>query len=205
MRSCTFPTAARSFQARTPGTQLARLHTPHPARAQKGVALVISLVLLVAMTILGVATLSGTRLNEKISSNAQQKSIAFEVAESAIASVWNKEYLSKAITSDPANIGNNPVAITSPDGDTELSNGYDQLNGGKGVDIDGTLTVQYCGEIAPVGSDLNADESATQFVFKLIDVNSVVQVANTSTRADHVQRGAATSAKTGRTGSCPKP
>jgi type IV pilus assembly protein PilX len=172
---------------------------------QQGVALVISLVLLVAMTILGVATLSGTRLNEKRTSNAQQKSIAFEVAESAIASVWNKEYLSKAVTSDPNNGGNDPVAIMTPKSDTGLEDDFDQLTDGRGVDIDGTLTVQYCGEIAPVGSDLNADESATQFVFMLIDVNSVTRVENTSTVADHVQRGAATSAKTNRTGNCPAP
>lgn len=174
-----------------------------PARSERGVALVVSLVLLVAMTILGVATLSGTRLNEKRTSNAQQKAIAFEVAESGIASVWDKEYLSKAVTSNPDNNGNDPVAITAPDADTGLDTAYDQMTNGKGINIDGTLTVQYCGEVAPIGSDLNADESSTQFVYMLIDVNSVAEVANTNTRADHVQRGAATSAKTNRTGNCP--
>ncbi|MFK7852615.1 MAG: PilX N-terminal domain-containing pilus assembly protein [Granulosicoccus sp.] len=179
---------------------------PLPHARQRGVALVVSLVLLVAMTILGVATLSGTRLNEKITSNAQQKAIAFEVAESAIASVWNKEYLSQAIISNASDVGNDPAAIQSADADTGYSTDYDEFNYGKKVfDIDGTLTVQYCGEVAPVGSDLNADQSATQFVFMLIDVNSVAEVANSATRADHLQRGAATSAKTGRTGNCPNP
>jgi hypothetical protein len=174
--------------------------------SQRGVALVVSLVLLVAMTILGVATLSGTRLNEKITSNAQQKAIAFEVAESAIASVWDKAYLSKAVTSNFSDDGNDPAPILSLDSDTGFSSDYDQDNNGKKiVDIDGTLTVQYCGEVAPVGSDLNADQSAAQFVFMLIDVNSVAEVANSATRANHIQRGAATSAKTGRTGNCPKP
>lgn len=170
---------------------------------QRGVALVISLVLLVAMTILGVATLSGTRLNEKITSNAQQKAIAFEVAESAIASVWNSEYLSLAITSNTSDVGNDPAPIQSQDSDVGFSSDYDQEKNGKTVvDIDGTLTVQFCGEVTPVGSDLNADQSTTQFVFLLIDVNSVAEVANTATRADHLQRGAVTSAKTGRTGNC---
>ena len=179
---------------------------PVSFQSQQGVALVISLVLLVAMTILGVATLSGTRLNEKITSNAQQKAIAFEVAESAIASVWNKEYLSKAITSNASDVGDDPAPIQSPDADIGFNSNYDQLKDGKKVvDVDGTLTVQYCGEVTPVGSDLNADQSATQFVFMLIDVNSVAEVANTATRADHIQRGAATSAKTGRTGNCRKP
>jgi len=177
----------------------------YPRRSERGVALVISLVLLVAMTILGVATLSSTRLNEKITSNAQQKSIAFEVAESAIASVWDKGYLTNALTSGPADSANNPVAVQAPDADTGLAVDFDVKNGSGNtvVDVEGELTVQYCGETAPIGSDLNADESVTTFVYQLIDVNSVVQIANTNTRSDHVQRGAATSAKTGRTGNCP--
>ncbi|MGQ7845566.1 PilX N-terminal domain-containing pilus assembly protein [Granulosicoccus sp. 3-233] len=176
-----------------------------PLKQEKGVALVVSLVLLIAMTILGVATLSGTRLNEKRTSNAQQKAIAFEVAESAIASVWDVGYLNVALTSDATDSGDDPAAIVSPDEDTELTNAFDQLTDGKGVNIDGELSVQYCGETAPVASDLSADLSATQLVFLLVDVNSQVQVANTSTRSDHVQRGAVTSVKTNRTGNCPAP
>ncbi len=176
-----------------------------PANRQRGVALVISLVLLVTMTILGVATLSGTRLNEKRTANAQQKSIAFEVAESAIASVWNKAYLSTAVTSNIADSGNDPAAVTSAASDTGILDDFDQVHDGKGVNIEGTLSVQYCGETVPMGSSQSADESEMQMVFMLIDVNSVAQVANTSTRADHVQRGAVTSVKTNRTGNCPAP
>ncbi len=176
-----------------------------PAHRQQGVALVISLVLLVTLTILGVATLSGTRLNEKRTANAQQKSIAFEVAESAIASVWNKAYLTKAVTSNAADSGNDPGVVMSADADTGLLDDFDQLQDGKGVDIKGTLSVQYCGETVPMGSSQSADESDVQLVFMLIDVNSVAQVEKTSTRADHLQRGAVTSVKTNRTGNCPAP
>ncbi len=175
------------------------------AHRQQGVALVISLVLLVTMTILGVATLSGTRLNEKRTANAQQKSIAFEVAESAIAAVWDTGYLNTAVTSDAADIGDDPAAIMSADADTGIISGFDQLTDGNGVNIEGTLSVQYCGETVPMGSSQSADESDVQMVFMLIDVNSVAQVANTSTRADHVQRGAVTSVKTNRSGNCPAP
>ncbi|ASJ76556.1 pilus assembly PilX family protein [Granulosicoccus antarcticus] len=180
----------------------ARCQTPG---RQQGVALVISLVLLVTMTILGVATLSGTRLNEKRTANAQQKSIAFEVAESGISSVWSKAYLTGAVTSDAADKGDDPAAIFSDDADTGLIGDFDQLSDGKGVNIEGTVSVQYCGETTNVGSDLSADESDVQLIFMLIDVNSVARVANSSTRADHVQRGAVTSVKTSRTGNCPAP
>lgn len=176
-----------------------------PSHHQQGVALVISLVLLVTMTILGVATLSGTRLNEKRIANAQQKSITFEVAESAIASVWDYPYLTSAITSNTAGTGDDPAAVMSVDADTGTLTDFDQLHDGKGVNIEGTLSVQYCGETVPMGSNQSADESDVQLVFMLIDVNSIAQVANTSTRADHVQRGAVTSVKTNRSGNCPAP
>lgn len=176
-----------------------------PMHRQQGVALVISLVLLVTMTILGIATLTGTRLNEKRTANAQQKSIAFEVAESGIAAVWGIPYLTTAITSDGAGTGDNPGAITSAETDTGMNSDFNQAVDGNGVIIDGTLTVQYCGETVPMGSSMSADESRMQLVYLLIDVNSVAQVADTSTRADHVQRGAITSVKTNRTGNCPAP
>lgn len=171
-------------------------------RKQTGVALAISLVLLLAMTVLGIATFSATGLNEKITSNAQQKAIAFEVAESAIESVWDKSYLVGLLTSDSSNTGNDPAPVPSPDSDTGIANDYDMLTAGRGVNVEGLVTVQYCGEVAPVGSDLNADQSAITFVYKLMDVNSVVRIGNSSTVADHVQRGAATAARTNRSGAC---
>ena len=176
-----------------------------PAHREQGVALVISLVLLVTMTILGVTTLSGTRLNEKRIANAQQKSIAFEVAESAIASVWDRTSLTTAITSDSADGGDDPGAVLSADSDTGLNTDFNHLHDGKGMAVEGELSVQYCGETIPMGSSQSADESDVQLVFMLIDVNSVARIANTSTRADHVQRGAVTSVKTNRTGNCPAP
>ncbi len=176
-----------------------------PAHRQQGVALVISLVLLVTMTILGVATLSGTRLNEKRTANAQQKSIAFEVAESGIAAVWDIPYLTSVVTSDGADSGDDPRAVMSAEADTGLDSDFNQAVDGNGVIIDGTLSVQYCGETVPMGSSQSADESRMQMVYMLIDINSVARVPNTSTQADHVQRGAITSVKTNRTGNCPAP
>lgn len=183
----------------------ARAACHRPLHREQGVALVVSLVLLVAMTILGVATLSSTRLNEKRTSNAQQKSIAFEVAESAIASVWDINYLKGAVISNPSMSGDDPAPVIAPDADTGIEGDYDQISNGKGVDVEGAVSVQYCGEVAPVGSDLSADESGTQIAFMLIDVNSVARIGNTGTRADHVQRASVTSTKTNRSGNCPAP
>jgi type IV pilus assembly protein PilX len=171
--------------------------------SQQGAVLVISLVLLVTMTVLGIATLTGTRLNEKITSNSQQKSIAFEVAESAIRAVWDVEYLRTRITSDPDNAGDNPIAVVSPEADSGVATGFDQTDGtGKGSDLSGLLTVQYCGEVAPIGSGLNEDQSTTQLASILVDVNSVANIANSSTTSDHLQRLGITTLRTQRTGNC---
>ncbi len=169
---------------------------------QEGVALVVSLVLLVAVTILGVTTLSGTRLNQKITSNAQNKAIAFEVAESGIAAVWRQDYLMAAI-SDSSNALNDPAPLPSPEADTGLNNDFDFDNSDGRTDIQGELTVQYCGEGQPVGSSLNADKSNPGTVAVLIDVNSKTSLSNSATRADHVQRAAISAPSTGRTGACP--
>lgn len=187
--------------------RIRRLATP---QRQSGVALAISLVLLVAMTILGVATLSSTRLNERITSNAQQKSLAFEVAESAINSVWTVNDMMTSIDAIPTSSYNNPAAISDAALDSALSQDYDQNSsrsgGGKSVDLDATVTVQYCGESAlPEGTTLSADESEIQMTGLLFDVNGVATITNSSTRADHLQRGAIIKPKTGRTGACVTP
>lgn len=170
--------------------------------AQQGVALVVSLVLLVAMTIMGVATLSGTRLNEMIASNSQQKSIVFEAAESAIESVSAYDVLYAAITADEDDAGDNPKVVELDESKTKLQTRYDLLKDGKGIDISGKLKVQFCGEVAPTGTNLSAEMGGNQISAVLVDVNSVVGIANSSASADHLRRVSFLTPQTGRTGNC---
>jgi type IV pilus assembly protein PilX len=51
---------------------------------QSGIALVIALVLLLAITLVGLASIRGTTLQEKMSSNLQDRDIAFQAAEAAL-------------------------------------------------------------------------------------------------------------------------
>ena len=180
----------------------------HAARgAQRGIALAISLVLLVAMTVVGIATLSGTRLNEKITANAQQKSVAFEVAESAIDTVWSGEAIVASIAEIPAEDFDEPPAIPPADAAAELSTSFDQrLGAHESVDIAGSVTIRYCGESPlPEGTGLNADESAVRLVGTLFDVDAVATIAGSATRSEHVQRGSLTRPATGRRGGCTVP
>jgi len=151
---------------------------------QEGLALAVSLMLLVAMTIVGIATMKGTRLNEKISSNAQQKAISFEAAESSIATA---DYVVPLVDA------------------AELD--FNQSNQkGVSVEVAASVTVQYCGETdLPTGSSLSADESKLQMAGIMFDVNGRANISGSKAESDHVQRGYVVRPKTGRTGNCSVP
>ena len=53
-------------------------------RRQRGVALVVSLILLLVATIVGLAASRGTLLQERMSANSYDRSLAFQRAESAL-------------------------------------------------------------------------------------------------------------------------
>ena len=57
--------------------------TPSPL-AQTGAALVVSLIILLVMTVIGVSAMKTTVLEEKMAANARQRQIAFQAAEAAL-------------------------------------------------------------------------------------------------------------------------
>lgn len=59
------------------------VRTP-PNRHQRGVALVVVLILLLIMTLLGLASLRGTLLEQRMSANLFDRSLAFQAAEAAL-------------------------------------------------------------------------------------------------------------------------
>jgi type IV pilus assembly protein PilX len=59
-------------------------HTLRPPRAQQGIALVVALILLVIITLVGLAAVSGTIMQNKMASNQYDRQIAFQSAESTL-------------------------------------------------------------------------------------------------------------------------
>jgi type IV pilus assembly protein PilX len=57
---------------------------PAHARSQRGVALVVVLILLLITTLLGLASLRGTLLEERMSANLYDRGLAFQAAEAAL-------------------------------------------------------------------------------------------------------------------------
>lgn len=58
---------------------------PNLPRRQQGIVLVVGLIFLLVMTIIGVTSLSTTRLQEQMAGNMQQKTLAFQTSEAAVA------------------------------------------------------------------------------------------------------------------------
>lgn len=62
----------------------AQTNPPYSAVRQRGAALIVSLLILLVMTILGVASMQTTVLEEKMASNARDKQLSFQAAEAAL-------------------------------------------------------------------------------------------------------------------------
>ena len=59
------------------------MHTTH-FKSQSGAALVVSLLILLVMTVIGISSMQTTNLQEKMASNTREREQAFEAAESAL-------------------------------------------------------------------------------------------------------------------------
>ncbi len=59
-------------------------HNSHPTRAQTGSALIVSLLILLVMTLIGVTAMSSSNLEEKMAGNSRDKMLAFQAAEAAL-------------------------------------------------------------------------------------------------------------------------
>ncbi|HEU5338836.1 MAG TPA: PilX N-terminal domain-containing pilus assembly protein [Sulfuricaulis sp.] len=86
---------------------------PH---SQQGVALVMSLVFLLLLTMLGVTALSTTSLEEKMAANSKERNTSFQAAESAlvVAEAWINAQINKPIFPDNAKGLYLPNTCTSP-------------------------------------------------------------------------------------------
>jgi len=183
-----------------------RLETPTLKQRQHGAALAISLILLVAMTILGVSALNSSRLSERVSSNAQQKAITFETAESVLMDVSSAaDYRQKLEASRTSLIEPDPVLMNAET--VGLNTLLDQFGSGGAstVDVDAVLTIQFCGEGIVNGTELSSTLDQATLIGYLYDVNSVASISNSNASSDHVMRQAVAGLKVDSIGKCVLP
>jgi Tfp pilus assembly protein PilX len=65
-------------------------HTQQQKHSQNGAVLVMALVLLTVMTLIGVASMTGSSMQMRVASNMQQHNIAFQAAQSRVQYILNQ-------------------------------------------------------------------------------------------------------------------
>ena len=145
---------------------------------QKGVTLVIGLLMLLVITIVGVTAMSGTTSNERMTSNHQFQSLSFQAAESAIHDSFNVPSVAPALLD--ANWTTSPPAINY---NVDLHSG----NTGA-VGVAAQANIQFCGEISPPQSDITSSPSGNPR-YQVYDIRGSGDVAQLGSMETHMRRG----------------
>jgi type IV pilus assembly protein PilX len=136
------------------------------SQREQGAALIVGLLLLLVMTIIGIAAMRGTTLQERMSANNQQQMITFQSAEAAINSVWGKVIQ----PAQPSVV--NPLITANTTGPVTTS-----VITGNGTTTTAVLTKREV--------DLNCNGGGTCTYYEITGSSSQ---ANTNTSETHVQR-----------------
>lgn len=137
--------------------------TMHRKRKQRGAVLAISLIILFLLSILGLAVMKTSSLEEKMAANTLHYDIAFQAAET----------VSQNAISDPQNLSN---AYNSADHTVEVPFSNPQL-----PHITANSVVSFVGPATPAGTSLNSGSGGlTNFLYIANSTGSIEQ-ANTST------------------------
>lgn len=157
-------------------------------------ALIIGLMLLLVITLLGIASMRGSTIQERMSANNQQQTITFQGAESAIRAVMDEL---RAITPPPAGVtqsllitalNNGPtptstqLAATQRTADTTSQyGGSTQSNG-----TTNTATLTYTNTSISSGSSMGIGSSGTVLNYNFV-INSTSTQTNTNASSTHQQ------------------
>ncbi|MBN1238036.1 MAG: hypothetical protein JXB36_06015 [Gammaproteobacteria bacterium] len=99
-----------------------------PLRRQRGAALMVSLVLLLIMTLLGVTSMRTTTLQERMAGNLRDNNLAFQAAEAALR---EGEDVLEAATVPPFNDANGLLQMRSGAGQPSFWNAFDWAADGR--------------------------------------------------------------------------
>jgi len=147
--------------------QYKRNHSMTLVNRQQGAVLVVSLMLLLVMTLLSIASMSTSVMQEKMAANAQNTNRTFQAAESAV-----DAEVSSILGGNSTNLN---LAMTSTTGQGAVI----AINMGTSY-ATATTQIEYLGQIiATGGGSMNADESSTILSghrFELVGTGSIAAV-----------------------------
>ncbi len=168
-------------------------------KKQQGVALAVSLIFLVLITIIGVSSMRGTTMNEMMTANVQQKSSTFQVAESVIESTWNVSFI---LENTPEKLDNPDKVVVDKDVNAlKFDDMFDVPAGASSaIDFNATATIQYCKESH---NTFGESKGIGATVYHYYSIHGDVSLPKANAHADHDQRGYIKRPAVGRTGNCP--
>ncbi|WP_455205073.1 pilus assembly PilX family protein [Kaarinaea lacus] len=162
-------------------------HSIHINTKQNGAALIVSLMILLVLTIIGVSALANTSLEERMAHNYQHATIAFQGAESAISRVINAGDAGGAGQFDnPFYDADNDPLITAlnaglNDTSTVITANLDPNGHLANTALNTSATVIY----RNTGSC--PEMSMGEIICFYFDIDATANIAATATQAKHVQ------------------
>lgn len=172
---------------------LRNFHRPSGVR-QRGVALVVGLILLLVLTMIGVIAIKSSTQQQRMAASYQQQTQTFQAAESNIRLIMgqingrpgnslnrNTDFLSTAVNNAPTT-RLTPATATpplAPAGVVTVAGNVNGFNSAANI----YLTATPLNSGMPSGASLKAG-AFTPFYF---DVNSVATQANTGARSNNIQ------------------
>jgi len=106
----------------------ATLHSPLSKGAQRGAALIVAMVMLLAMTLLGVTAVRNTILQERMAGNLRDSNLAFQAAERALR---EGERFLRSPTIPPFTGANGLLAMQDEAGQGSFWSAYDWAGNGR--------------------------------------------------------------------------
>lgn len=141
-------------------------------RGERGATLIVSLIVLLVLTLIGVAGMNTSVMQERMAVNSQNSNRAFQAAESTVRSLLDDVYANDLT-----------LLRDSMQNSSGLSDRVTMtIDSGKGVS--GSYQARYLGEvIITSGSSMDADESSNQLKGFRYELEGEASVANTGASA----------------------
>ncbi|MGI9227619.1 MAG: PilX N-terminal domain-containing pilus assembly protein [Gammaproteobacteria bacterium] len=177
-------------------------------RKQKGVVLVIGLLMLLLITILGVSAMSTTSSNERTTGNNQFATVNFQAAESAIKSMFSRPAVEPTIM-DTADSLNDKIITQTDTFDVRLDSASAAV-----INVATTTLAEFCGadpmqmltSLSSGSFDMGGHETLA------FDVTGDSQIGGVGAQENHLRSGGLTSKAlgvafngTGSSGACTNP
>lgn len=158
-------------------------------KSQQGIVLVVSLLILLVLSIIGISAISNTGMEERMSNNFQQSMMAFQASESAINEVILRGDKEDADYSDARNadgISADPLIAASEAGlnATTTTITYDaDPNNNMVASVTSTATVSFRGQ----GDACFNDTSAEGWVCSKFEITTDTSIGGSITGSQHIQ------------------